>query len=113
MADTTKEKVLLLAPELESKITNVAIHGKNIARTTLPTTSCLESRDKGASIPRATSLRRKPIAIAVTASLGNPKSPVTTGAVKLEIASNTPRTWRIFITRTAPKMMGMASFKKP
>ncbi len=57
----------------------------------LPTTSCSAVSASGASIPRATSLRRKPMTKAVTASLGSPSSPVTTGAAKLAITSNTPR----------------------
>ena len=57
------------------------MHGKNIAKTVLETTSCLAVKFNGPNKATATSLRKNPTNIATIASLGKPKSLVTTGAV--------------------------------
>jgi hypothetical protein len=91
-------------PNSLKRTMKVAIQGKNMARATLPMTSCSALNCKGASIPTAISLRKNPITIAVTASWGNPRIPVTTGAVKLAIASNTPNRYKTLIISIAPNI---------
>ncbi len=55
------EIFIFRTPSSLRNTTKVAIHGKNIARTTPVTTSCLALNPRGASMQRAISLRKKPM----------------------------------------------------
>ena len=77
--------IMSAIPSSRIRTAKVAIQGKYMVRTTLATTNWERSKPSGSSMPTATSLRRKPMIKAPTASRGKPKTPVTMGAVSRPI----------------------------
>ena len=80
-----------LALSSRVSITKVATQGNIMARTVLLITSCLALNAKGANMPIATSLRRKPTDRATTVSLGSPHSLVSIGLAILAMTSKAPK----------------------
>jgi len=69
-----------LMPNSLSRTTNVAMQGKDAARSVAAINICLALNPRGISIPAATSFLTNPIARAITVSLGKPNNPWITGA---------------------------------